>query len=92
MLEKIQERCLPVTETSSERRSVSVLTLYILFMLILGIPALFFLLYLNVATLSFEALGLSPRLVAADISNLKVGEALRVKNIPAMEGVTIMDA
>ena len=61
MLEKIQERCLPVTETSSERRSVSVLTLYILFMLILGIPALFFLLYLNVATLSFEALGLSPQ-------------------------------
>jgi uncharacterized membrane protein len=37
------------------------LPLYILFMLILGIPALFFLLYLNVAALSFESLGLSPQ-------------------------------
>jgi uncharacterized membrane protein len=37
------------------------LPLYILIMLVLGIPALFFLLYLNVAALSFEALGLSPQ-------------------------------
>jgi|ADurb_Leu_03_Slu_FD_contig_121_39807_length_4532_multi_5_in_0_out_0_3 large subunit ribosomal protein L25 len=33
-----------------------------------------------------------PEHIKLDISNLKVGEALRVKNIPAMEGVTIMDA
>ncbi|MFA6654604.1 MAG: DUF1614 domain-containing protein [Bacillota bacterium] len=36
------------------------ITLFIIFMLIFGIPALFFLFYLNVATLSFETLGLSP--------------------------------
>lgn len=50
-----------LAQTSLERRFAAVLTLYILFMLILGIPALFFLLYLNVATLSFENLGLSPQ-------------------------------
>lgn len=37
------------------------LPLYLLFMIILGIPALFFLLYLNVAAVSFESLGLSPK-------------------------------
>lgn len=37
------------------------LSLYILFMIILGIPALFFLFYLNVAAISFESLGLSPK-------------------------------
>ncbi|MGI6660430.1 MAG: DUF1614 domain-containing protein [Bacillota bacterium] len=37
------------------------LPLYLLFMIVMGIPALFFLLYLNVAALSFESLGLSPQ-------------------------------
>lgn len=37
------------------------LPLYLLFLIILGIPALFFLLYLNVTALSFESLGLSPQ-------------------------------
>lgn len=44
-----------------KERISTLLSLYILFMIILGIPALFFLLYLNVAALSFESLGLSPQ-------------------------------
>jgi len=32
-----------------------------------------------------------PEYINLDISALKIGEALRVKNIPAMEGITILE-